>query len=131
MSRRDPHATLTRVAKISTRRNTRNGDMDDGSLSLPVDAAIQRLSEGRAAPCQTVQERLAARFGFGDNPTKRRIFYDRVAKAIELHGSAAEALVGEAVQMASAARPGKRDHYFCRALVAKLREAGFWGTEGW
>lgn len=103
----------------------------DEAFSLPVDAAIQRISEGRAAPCQTVQERLAAKFGWGDNPTKRRIFYDRIAAAIERHGAAAEALVGEAVHQAAALTRGHRDYYFCRAVVAKLREAGFWAAAKW
>jgi hypothetical protein len=91
---------------------------------LPVDAAVRKISEGGAT---TVQDRLARRFGYGDQPTKRRILYDRIAACIEKHGGQAEMLVGEAVVQAEACH-GRKDRYFCHAVVLKLREARLWAS---
>lgn len=98
----------------------------DEQFQLPTAAEIvARASEGR--PAGDLAERLARRFGWGDNPTKRRVLYDRLQRCVETHGARAEALVAEAAMQAQALQAGRKDRYFCKAVVAKLRESGFWG----
>lgn len=83
-----------------------------GSGILPASAP--------GGPC--VVERLQRKFGLGDQPKKRLVLYRRLERLAALHGELVLALISEAVCCAVGKdKPGR---YFCRAICAKLAEAG-------
>lgn len=97
-----------------------------------ADCMTEKSEPGRAGA--RVVERLKRRFGLGADPKKRLALYRRLERLHEVHGDLVLELISEAVAQAVAARaPG---NYFCRAILAKLREARLFagverGSELW
>jgi len=72
---------------------------------------------------------LIRTYGLGDQPAIRRRLYAAVVAACERPGAdrdRARAIVGAAMQAADHARDPAR--WWCRAVVARLREARLWAA---
>lgn len=71
----------------------------------------------------TLSEKLKQHLGLGERPELRMALYLRCERLAAQHGERFYQLVREALTLARGARsPG---HYFCRAIRAKINEAGF------
>lgn len=107
-----------------------------GSTALPTGGeAVQPGTEGKTdvrgddgSVRGTTQpldlwKRLLNHLGGGERPELRIMLFQRVQRLVEQHGLKMETLVREALTQAK----GKRSpaHYFCRAIRAKINEAGF------
>jgi len=68
-------------------------------------------------------KKLIAMYGEGERPDLRRALFIRVDRLCQDRGKDMIILVREAITQAKGMRqPG---HYFCRAIRAKINEAGF------
>lgn len=65
-------------------------------------------------------ERLRRKVGLGDDPKKRRAFFDRLVKLHQCAPELVESVIAEAWAQSVGAR--KRDRYFCKAVALKLAE---------
>ncbi|MFZ0407308.1 MAG: hypothetical protein WAM11_04255 [Cyanobium sp.] len=83
---------------------------------------IDQITKSGRSEERSLFDRMRKKFGLGGDPRKRTMFYKRVQALYEERGPVVMACVQEAAaQAVSANRPG---NYFCKALAAKLREAG-------
>jgi hypothetical protein len=88
------------------------------ALSDVLDGVVNGESQARS-----VSSRLELKFGLGQCPQKRRELYRRLELLHKKEGDRVQQIISEAVAQAVGARdPGR---YFCKCVVAKLREAGF------
>jgi hypothetical protein len=86
-------------------------------------AAVAEVLASPAKPALSLRERLVRRLGWGDDRVKRSKLYDKLCRLHAQHEEQVERLISEAwSQSVSASR--HRDRYFCRAILAKVREAG-------
>lgn len=72
---------------------------------------------------QAIYERLVKAFGWGDDKVRRKEFYTNLVRTIGQHGQAVLDLVDEAAQQSVGT--ADKGRYFCRAVIAKLREKGY------
>lgn len=104
-------------------RQTRaeNSEIHEGVISGLRESIDQITQAGRSEE-RSLFDRMRKKFGLGGDPRKRTMFYKRVQALYEARGPVVMACVQEAAAQATGAqRPG---NYFCKALSAKLREAG-------
>lgn len=107
---------------------------DAGSLYRGLEGLRSRLDNRETNPL-SVSERLERKFGLGNKPVVRRLLYLRLEVLVSKLGAPMLALIDESV--AQAAGTLEPDHYFCRAIVRKLNEAGYGdkkpegGDESW
>lgn len=80
-------------------------------------------TQGGAIQSLPLSKRLAAHLGLGERPELRWMLYYRLEFLVKQHGPKMELLIREALTLAR----GKTNqgHYFCRAIKAKIFEAGF------
>lgn len=98
----------------------------NGELSLGQ--VIEERMRGPLRRKSSVAERLQRKFQLGDRPATRAKLFRQLEKLVEEHGAAVEDVISSAVAAACGARsPGR---YFCKCVVAKLREAGFGAAHG-
>ena len=65
-------------------------------------------------------ERLRRKVGLGDDPKKRRAFFDRLVKLHQTNPDLVESIIAEAWAQSVGAR--RRDRYFCKSVTQKLAE---------
>jgi hypothetical protein len=104
-----------------------------GTLHSLVDGVARRAVDG-VSQTRSITERLESKFGLGECPEKRRKLYRRLERLVRMHGDSAYTCIAEAVAQAVAISPRKQAgaaRYFCKAVLAKIREANFpLGAEG-
>ena len=85
------------------------------------------MTDGRTREGTTQElplwRKLIGMYGEGERPALRIKLFQRVQHLVDQHGKTMINLVREAITLAKGSRqPG---HYFCRAIKAKISEAGF------
>lgn len=71
----------------------------------------------------TLSKKLANHLGLGERPELRWSLYLRCERLADKHGEQFFMLVREVLTKAKGAR--NSGHYFCKAMTAKIREAGY------
>jgi len=81
---------------------------------------------------KNVAERLAKKFGFGTNPDRRQKFYEALEAEVIRHGDPVYMIIADCVT--GSERAMKPARWFCKSVLARLREKGFLhndDTETW
>jgi hypothetical protein len=82
--------------------------------------AAEPLSEDRGSSQLSISERLKKKFGLGADWKRRLELYRRLEACVLAHGDEAYAIISECV--ADAVGKEKPQHWFCRAVVNRLRD---------
>lgn len=94
----------------------------EGAAECALSDVVGQVVSGEAK-ARSISSRLELKFGLGQAPQKRRELYRRLELLHTKEGDRVQQVISEAVAQAVGARdPGR---YFCKCVVAKLREAGF------
>lgn len=95
--------------------------------TAPFNDAVEKLkalAEGspdvRTEKDPTIAGQLERKFGLGSQPALRRRLFERLQLAVEIHGERALKQLQIVAAEANGAR--KKDRYFCRAALCRLRE---------
>lgn len=83
---------------------------------------LQRAASGSGSAERSVSSRLQSKFGLGDTPSKRKELYRKLESLVATGGDRVLDLINECV--ADSVGRDKPGRYFCRAICARLREAG-------
>jgi len=86
-----------------------------------AESLVERMDGPAEGP--SIVDRLARKFGWGQNRPKRMELYQRVQRCIERHGERAYQIVSEVVAESMGSKD--RAKYFCYVVVRRLRENGF------
>ena len=112
-------ATMRARLGVNGRAGHRAGE---GAAETALADVIDGVVRGET-PARGISFRLEMKFGLGQAPQKRRELYRRLESLHSKEGERVHQVISEAVAQAVGARdPGR---YFCKCVVAKLREAGF------
>jgi hypothetical protein len=94
--------------------------------SVPVatpSGCEQDQSQSGSIQSLTLSKKLANHLGLGERPELRWSLYLRCERLADKHGEPFFTLVREVLSKAKCAR--NQGHYFCKAMTAKIREAGY------
>ena len=83
----------------------------------------QDQSQSGQVQSLTLSKKLANHLGLGERPELRWSLYLRCERLADKHGDQFYTLVREVLTKAKGAR--NAGHYFCKAMTAKIREAGY------
>jgi hypothetical protein len=97
-------------------------DMDPSPLTAVIPEAVNNLTT--RAPGQSLVQRLRSKYGLGNNPAKRMALYRKIERLVEQHGDRAYQVVAEANAQAHGLQYA--DRYFCKTVVCKFKELGWW-----
>lgn len=93
---------------------------------------MREVGSPAAEEARTITARLRKKFGLGEQPEKRMRLYLRLEALEKVHGERIVQVISEAVAESITAR--FPDRYFCKAVAAKLKDAGLdkgTGSEVW
>ncbi len=139
MSARQPVELREALAEAIARRHNQSSRPQDeptGSGATPPQRGCassesmvtpsgcgQDQSQSGQVQTLTLSKKLANHLGLGERPELRWSLYLRCERLADKHGDQFYTLVREVLTKAKGAR--NAGHYFCKAMTAKIREAGY------